>query len=272
MAEFPLLKGTRLRLTRTNSCGLPIAGPASRMVTKGFVQVTAAAEMKDANEIEQTNANGDVCVTDRTAPERKRYNIDLELCQVNTGLIAMLTGVPQVLNYADVPVGFRDRKEVDDEYGAALEIWTAGKSEDDCPEQLTDDIFDNPDASGRSYGYLLFGGIEWRISSDIVVQADLTTVTLSGITMPLTHWGRGPYNVVATDSDHTPGRLLEPMAPDQHYHLERTPIAPPDVTPGSEPVALAVASIFTGPPWYFGGPGGEASVDVAPAQPSGSGS
>jgi len=165
----------------------------------------------------------------------------------------------------------RDEPNVDTEFGVAIEVWTGGRAEEDCPPPETDDVFTNP-GSGRQYGYLLFGGIEWWVSSDLQVQADVTTVTLSGITIPMVHWGRGPYNVVALDAANTPGRLLTPFGKDPHYHLERTPISPPEVTPGAEPVELAVASIFTGTDYYFGGPGGQPPTDVAPDQPSGSGS
>lgn len=268
MAQFPLLKGTRLRATRINSCGLPIAGAANRLVTDGFVTVTLAAEMKDATEIEQTNAEGNVCVQDRTPPERKRYNVDLELCQVCTGLVSMFAGWSQVLNWNAESVGFRDKEEVDSDYGVAIEVWTGGRADDECPPQTTDDIFANP-GSGKSYGYLLFGGTEWRVSSDIVVQADVTTMTVSGITVVMSQWGRGPYNVVATDALNTPGRLLTPLDAEQHFHLERTPIAPPEVTVenGCDPVPLAIADVFTDPDFYFGGPGGAPAAAVAPAQP-----
>jgi len=270
MSQFPLLKGVKLRATRINSCGLPIAGPANRIVTSGFVTVTLAQERRDANNIEQLNAEGKVCVADRTAPQRKWYNITLELCQVNTGLITMFSGWEQVLNWADDPVGLRDKVDVDTEFGVAIEVWTAGRGEDDCPTPVTDSILSGSGGSGRQYGYLLFGGIEWYPSSDIAVTADVTTVTLSGITIPMTQWGRGPYNVVATNSSGTPGRLLTPFSKEPHMHLERTPVAPPEDTPGSDPAALAVASIFTAPHYYFGGPSAAPAADVAPAQPAGS--
>jgi hypothetical protein len=269
VSTFPLLKGVKLRATKINSCGLPIAGPANRLVTDGFVSVNMAQEMKDANEIEQLNAEGKVCVADRTPPQRKRYNVDLELCQVNTGLISMFSGWEQVLNWDDEPVGFRDQKDVDADYGVAIEVWTGGRADEECPVQDTDDIFQNP-GSGKSYGYLLFGGVEWRISSDINITADVTTITVSGITIAMGQWGRGPYNVVATDASNTPGRLLDPLNADQHLYLERTPIAPPTSTPGDEPVALAVSSIFQNPDYYFGGPVGAPAAAVAPEQPAGS--
>ena len=266
MATFPIVKGTRLRATKINSCGLPVAGPANRLVTTGFVTAKISAVMKDAEELEQTNAEGKVCVTDRTPPTRKYYTAELELCNVNTGLISMFTGWEQVLDHANAPVGFRDQPEVEADYGVALEIWTGGKADDDCPVPETDDIFSHT-GSGKQYGYLLLGGTEFTMG-DIEVGAQVSTLTLSGITVAMPQWGRGPYNVAAIDAAGTPGRLLSPLNDKSHVTLFRTPVAPPEVTKGSEPVKLEVASIFTDPDFYFGGPSNAPAADVAPAQPT----
>lgn len=270
MSVFPIVKGVRLRATKINSCGLPIAGAANRLVTDGFVTVTIAAVMKDRDELEQTNAEGKVCVTDSTPPQRKYYTVAAELCNVNTGLISMFNGWDQVIDYKADPVGFRDAKDVESDYGVAIEVWTGGKDADDCPLQETDDIFASP-SSGKSYGYFLLGATEFTLG-DVTIGAQISTLTLTGITLAMSQWGRGPYNVVATDGSNTPGRLLTPLNSTQHFHIERTPIAPPAVTPGTEPVALDISTIFQPPGSYFGGPGGAPAVDVAPDQPSDSGS
>lgn len=266
MATFPIVKGTRLRATKINSCGLPIAGPANRLVTSGFVTANISAVMRDADELEQVNAEGKVCVIERTPPIRKYYTAEIELCNVNTGLISMFTGWEQVLDWNDKSVGFRDQAEVETDYGVALEIWTGGKAEDDCPAPEDDDVF-SVTGSGKQYGYLLLGSTEFTMG-DIEVGAQVSTLTLSGITIPLSQWGRGPYNVAATDAAGTPGRLLVPTSSKEHLTMFRTPVAPPAVTKGSEPEALAVASLFTAPDFYFGGPASEPAADVAPDQPA----
>jgi hypothetical protein len=258
-----------MRVTRINSCGLPIAGPANRLVTSGFVSFKISAELKAAADIEQINAEGKVCVADRTPPQRKYWHIDAELCGVNTELISMFSSWPQVLNFADDPTGYRDQKDIESDFGVALEVWTSGRADTDCPSAPdTDDIFANP-GSGRQYGYFLIGGTEF-MQGDINISADVATLTLSGISVPMSLWGQGPYNVVPADTSNTPRRLLQPMGQTQHYHWERTPIPPPDVTPGAVP--LAVSSIFTAPDFYFGGPAGAPAAEVAPDQPASSGS
>jgi hypothetical protein len=265
MSEFAVVKGTRARFTRTNSCGLPIAGPNGYLVTSGFVQVTLTPVMRDAQDLEQTNAEGRVCVKDRTPPERKWYTAEIELCNVNTGLISMLTGWPQILDADDLPVGFRDQTKVETDFGVAIELWTGGKSDDDCPAPTTDTIFSSP-SSGKKYGYLLTCATEFTLGN-IQVNDQISTFTLSGITYALPQWGRGPWNVADIDGSGTPGRLLEPMDDDAHFALFRTPVPPPDETPGRQACPLEVASIFVDPNFYFGGPSSAPAADVAPPQP-----
>lgn len=266
MATFPVVKGTRLRATKINSCGLPIAGPANYLVTDGFVSFNISAVNKDAEELEQTNAEGKVCVTDRTPPIRKYYTVEAELCNVNTGLITMFNGWEQVLDWDDKPVGFRDQEDVDTDYGVALEVWTGGSADDDCPIPTKDDIF-AASATGKKYGYLLIGATEFTLG-DIQIGAQVSTLTLSGISLAMPQWGKGPWNVQETDAAGTPGRLIEPLNAEQHFTMFRTAVAPPAVTTGAEPQALAISTIFTDPDFYFGGPAAEPPADVAPDQPT----
>ena len=262
MAEFPVVKGYTLRATLINSCGRPESGEANRLVTEGFVSVNLQPVMKDAQDLEQENAAGKVCVTDRTPPERKWWTVEAQLCNVNTALITMFTGWEQVVDWRDLPIGLRDRREVNSDYGVALELWTGGSSDDDCPIPTDDDIFSIV-GSGKQYGYFLFGGKEFTMSG-VQIGAQVSTFTLSGITLAMPQWGRGPYNVAGTDAAGTPGRMLAPTGKHEHLTLFRTPVAPPKPTGGARP--LAIAGKFVAPDYYFGGPAGEPAADVAPSQ------
>lgn len=266
MATFPIVKGVRLRATKINACGLPIAGSANTIVTDGFVSAKIAAVMSDAKELEQLNAEGRTCVVDRTPPERKHYKVDIELCNVNTGLISLFAGWQTILDYASQPVGFRDQEKVEGDYGVALEIWTGGRDDGDCLVPTEDSPF-TVTGSGKKYGYLLLGATEFQVG-DITVSADVATLMLSGKTIAMPQWGKGPFNVAATNSSNTAGRLLTPLNADTHYTFFRTPIAPPDATVGQDPKALSIATIFVNPNYYFGGPSSAPAATIAPAQPA----
>lgn len=268
MSQYPLVFGVKLRLTKVNSCGLPLAGPANRIVTDGYVTANFTPQMKDAADLDQNNAEGLICVTERTAPQRKRWQIALELCNVDTAVIGLLTSWEQLLDYADNPNGFQDSESVESELGVAIEIWTGGKAPTDCPVQTSDAIFSNP-GTGKNYGYMLAFGTEFQLGN-VNVGAQVSTLTLTGITFTGPQWGRGPYNVAGTDSSGTPGRLLTPTNDDSQLLMFRTPVPPPDNTPAGIAAPLAISSIFTSTTYYFGGPSAAPAADVAPEQPAGS--
>lgn len=260
------VKGTRLRATKIDACGRPIAGPKNRLVTSGYVSATLTAVMREATDLTQDNAEGKECYVDRTPPQRRWYTPAIELCNVNTGLLSMFTGWETLvdLSATPVPVGFRDQKDVETDYGIAIELWTAGKSDDDCPEPPTDDDYLDAPGTGRSYGYFLFGATEW-IPGDLTIGATVSTFTLTGRTIPMPAWGMGPYNVQPALNG-SPRRLIHATTKKEHLTAFRTSIAPPDETAGTEPVALATSAVFTGVNYYYGGPASEPPIAVAPAQ------
>jgi len=256
-----VVRGKRIRVTKVDRCGMPIAGPGSTLVTKGFVTVNIKQEMKDAEELEQTNADGEICVADRTAPQVKAGSVEIQLCDVDTELLNLVTGMPMVLDHANDPVGFRVAREMDVDQGFALELWT-GTAGDDCETPTTDDILTAKEPVFE-YGYFLVPAVTEATIGDIEVGASVSTFTVTGRAVSAPRWGRGPYNVVATDAKNTPGRLLAPIEKDQYIHVQRTSIAPPAVTDGA--VALTL-------PTPFYGAEAAATAPTAPAvEPEGAG-
>ena len=266
MAVFPIVKGVKTRATKVNNCGLPVSGAGNYVVTDGWVSATISPVFQEAEELEQRNAEGRVCVLDRTPPERKYYNLTYVMCQVNTCMLTLFTSWQQELDWDGNAVGFRDQRRVESDFGVALELWTGGRAANDCPTPDNDGVFAGA-SSGRDYGYLLTFGTEF-VLGDIELGAQVSTFTLTGISFPGPQWGRGPWNVVPIDSDGTAGRLLTPVGADQQLVVQRTSIAPPENTPGSECCPLDITGTFTDPNFYFGGPAGEPAADVAPDQPN----
>lgn len=265
MAVFPVVKGVRMRATKVNNCGLPVSGAGNYVVTDGYVTATVSPVFQEAEELEQRNAEGRVCVLDRTPPERKYYNLTLVLCQVNTCLITLFSSWQQELDWDGDAVGFRDQRRVESDFGVAIELWTGGRAAADCPAPTNDDIFDSA-GSGRDFGYFLTFGTEF-VLGDIEIGAQVSTFTLTGISFPAPQWGRGPWNVVPIDGSGTAGRLITPVGEDQQLIVLRTSIEPPENTPGNECCPLDIPGTFVDPDFYFGGPAGEPAADIAPAQP-----
>lgn len=233
-----VVRGKRLRATRVDRCGMPLAGPKAQITTKGFITVTFSNQYKDAEDLTQTNADGDECVNDRTTPELRFTNVTVNLCDVDTELFTMMSGLPQVLDWDDNPTGFRQNKQINVEEGYAIEVWS-GTAGDDCEEPL-DDSFLTRTAASRKYGYWLAPAIIESTLQDIEIGASVSTFTLAGRTPNggAPAWGRGPYDVVAQDAQNTPGRLLTPWKKNEHWQMDTVTVEPPAVVSGAQPLVL----------------------------------
>ncbi|WP_203236862.1 hypothetical protein [Nocardia panacis] len=257
MATFAVVKGKRLRATLVDACGMPLAGPRSRLVTSGFVTVKASPVMRDADNIEQVNAEGRVCVSDRTPPERKWWSLSIELCGVDTDFFHMLLDWEVVTSHDGKPIGFSDQKKVPADTGVAIELWSGVGSDDACDVPASDDLLVG--AGGAlvlPYGYMVWPVMKEAQIGDLEIGAKASTFTLSGITAAGARWGRGPYNVMPVDTNNTGGRLLQPIKAGQHFRSFRTTVAPPEPTGGACPLVLPT-------PYY-----GETAVETAPPQPA----
>lgn len=235
---YSVVRGKKLRATRVDACGTPLPGPKAQIVTEATVTLTYDRVWNDAEDLEQKNANGKLCVVDRTPPELKWHTVELNICNADVELLAMFTDLPLILDYAGKPVGIRENKSVMTDAGVAIEFWS-GTGNGSCDVPQDDDwLAAGASASRTPYGYWLSPVVKEATMGSVELGASVTTFTLSGITAVAPGWGRGPYDVVEIDSDLTPGRLLTPFLSDEDFHMQRTLIAPPAVTNGAVPLAL----------------------------------
>lgn len=265
--SFSVIRGKKVRLTQTNKCGRPVHG-GDYAVTSGLVTVSLTPVLKDAEELEQNNFDGQVCAQDRTEPQIKWWEVSAEFCQVNTCIWAMMGGWEPVLNYAGDSVGFETCRKIASSTAVVMELWTGIYSESTCNVPANDTVFTQAQTSGEEFGYLIFGVKEWVLNGGLEIGAQVSTFTFQGITMDISEWGRGPYNVVAINAAKTAGRLLTPVGQScdgvSDVHMEVTPIAPPAVTEGC--CSLDITHLFSGGIYYYGGPSGQPAATIAPNQ------
>lgn len=236
MSGIKVARGKRLRATRVDRCGLPQAGENAQLVTKGFVSLKFANQWKDGEDLEQANADGEICVNDRTAPQLKYTQVDGVFCEVDIELFNMFTGNTMILDGQQKPVGFWQDKTVNTEIGVALELWS-GTAGSDCVEPVDDSVL-TPGASTREYGYWLAPAIVEATIGDIEIGASVATFTLSGRAVSAPMWGKGPYNVIGSGTAGAPGRLYTPIGKDRPWGFMRTNVAPPAVTDGAQELTL----------------------------------
>lgn len=233
------VRGRRLRVTKLDSCGNPILGPTSQLVTKGFITVAFAAQNDAGTTVSVTNAAGEICVRDVPDPTFLNYNLDISLCGVDPYLISFLSGQSAVFNDASTPLatGFKVNSKQDlSSVRFALELW-AGTADTAC-------------ASGdKPYGYFLAPFVGPGQIGDFTVQNDAINFSISGApTKDGNAWGVGPYNI-RTTAVGAPSPLLTALDVDDHLLIDQVNVAPPAATGcGAQPLGVPATTATAGMP------------------------
>lgn len=225
-----MARGRMMRLTRLDECGTPVDDPLGTVVTKGFVSVGITPNYLDAEEINQPDANGDVCIDDQSDPALRWLDLSMVFCNIDPDAINIITGDPLVANDAATPetVGFRIDSATTGTANFALELWSG------IPGQACATGTTTP-----NHGYWLFPYVvQARIGEWSIANAALT-MTLTARTSEGSGWGVGPYNI---RRDAVTPATLEPLQTSigatQHAHFEVTSAPLPTAACGA--VALTV--------------------------------
>jgi len=234
---FTPVRGNAMRVTALDGCGAPVYGPDSVGVSDGFVTVSFTANTDEGEEINVTNAAGRTCVREVPCPQFLGYTVEIEFCQVDPAVLAILTGQDVELDAQGLAAGFRmNSGNSGCDRAFALELWT-GTPGERC----------NPDApaDASSGGYLLLPYMQGGIFGDFTIENAAISFTVTGAaTKTGGQWGVGPYDVVLNGAGvATP--LAVPIDDDDHLLVRFTEVAAPDVFCGTMPLLNPDADALT---------------------------
>lgn len=210
-----------MRATRLDSCGAPVEGPCSTVVSDGFVSIGWESEIKDGTEVEIVKANGRLCISDKACDEIKWINLTFAFCQVNPDLVEIMTGFPLVLDQAGTSVGNRVGRDILCQGGFALEAWTR-VPEVECVVGVN---------NAKPWGYFLAPWVKNAILTGFTMEDDGASFEITARTEIGGNWGVGPYDVDAADAINTPGPLLTPIGPREMLDMHLVTVQPPVVDP-----------------------------------------
>lgn len=223
-------RGKMMRLTRLDDCGAVVEGPSSTLVTKAFISATFTPSYLDAEEISVADADGEICIADRSDPALQWIDISLIICTTDPTMINIITGDPLVLDDATPTpntVGFRINGALTGTANFALELWS-GITGTACSA-----------AGFPSYGYWLFPWVKDALWGEWVIENGALTLTFTARAVSDSPWGVGPYDV---RRDATVPATLEPLltaiGTDDFVHFEVS--SAPLPTPGCGAVALDI--------------------------------
>jgi hypothetical protein len=222
------VRGRLMRVTALDECGAPPeeGTPNSMAITKGFVSVDIETDVEDGDEFVVKNADGDLCINDRSPDSIKRLNLTMEFCQVDPGLFSLITGMELELDEApDLDVaGFRLNEGTVD-INFALEVWQ-GINNAACAA-----------GEGRPHVYNLFPYVRNGILQGYTIENDAASFEITAWTQGGSGWGVGPDSyLVVLDDMGAPSQLFVPVGPTTHLVSRRSAAPLPEPLCGLQPL------------------------------------
>lgn len=214
-----VVRAPALRVTRLDSCGVPVESACSSATSSGFVEIALTKVFQERQEALQLTANGDICVDKPKAPILRWYEANIQFCNVNPELFNIVTAEPLVLNDAASPVAVGWDTEIGSAElsNFALEFWV-GTEDEEC------------DDGEVVYGY---GILPWMYQGnlmDLTIGNAVVTFTVSAITRKNSPWGTGPYNVLINETGLNaglPGPMLTAIGANTLKRFFWTRLGPP---------------------------------------------
>jgi hypothetical protein len=215
---FTPVRARVLRSTRLDSCGVPVVGTRSTIVTNGFISVKGSSHVLNGQDFSVDNAKGDLCVNEKDADQLRWVNLETILCSVDPDLVEMAGGLRLITSTSSTPasgssIGYAENEDRADQH-FAYELW-------------------QPIAGGLCAGgtqlfvYTVFPDITNGQVGDLSFENAAATFTLRGETRAAgTAWGNGPYEAG-----------LMPVLEGEHWAQYLTTVVPPTAACGA--VSLA---------------------------------
>jgi hypothetical protein len=227
------IQGVSIRVTRLDSVGNLLTGPADSYTTSAFMRISFTPEYEEGDEITEKGANGVVCVTYKAPDTLKRITMELAICEPDPELSALLSG-GLLLRKNLGTTGQPDHKSIgwaapgvgDDPAGngVAIEAWSHA-------------VKDGKRAGVLPYFHWVFPYVKMRQSGDRVIENGMLATTFEG-------FGLGN----ASFQSGIDGRWEFPVAAERPYAYARADWAPTGLngfytwTDGTGPVVFTSAT------------------------------
>lgn len=176
---YAMVRGEVARFTRLDSCGRPVEGEESVVVTSGLsvIRINEIVDTKNPELIRSERDDPRLLLPAKT--RTIGYSADLTLTKVDPDLIWLLTGRPRVENYDGDTVG-NDATLHLPTTNFAMEVWS----------KLAKPV------DGYGYGYTLFPRIRGGRVGGFSINNGAINFSIEGAkTIRGAKWGVGPYSL-----------------------------------------------------------------------------
>jgi hypothetical protein len=213
-----VIKACLAQFVLLDACGAPVTGAASKLTTKGFISVAATAQIEDGQETILKNACGELCINEKDCDLFKRYDLEMDFCQIDAEGLTLLSNARALLDAEGDAKGFAFGESTS--CGSfSLELWT----------KVTPQVCLTPGV--LEWYYFAFPHVYNGMISDVTFEDGPLTMKVKAHTKGAgALWGRGPSCVLPDES---------PALTTDHLLGYITGIQPPEPVCGLQPLTNA---------------------------------
>lgn len=100
------IKGRIARVILLDQCGTAVTGTGGgQVVISGFTKVVAKAQYDSGAEYIVKTADAQMCVNEIDASILKRFELTVDICSIDPGLVAAVVSPARLLTYSEAPTG-----------------------------------------------------------------------------------------------------------------------------------------------------------------------
>lgn len=172
----------RLRVARLDTDGVPLPGANNLYTTKALIRLAYEPGVVEGEKFQQRNGQGDLCGNFRERDVIDQWNLELELCTPDPGLVEILTQWGSVLTQDGQVTGFA--------------TGTLGESPDDAGcsvEAFTRAIAGGVQAAELPWWWYVMPRTYWRLGGS-ALERGFKNNPLVGYAVENENWFDGPAN------------------------------------------------------------------------------
>lgn len=211
------IKARVMRIVKLDSCGNPVTGAGSVVVSSGFVQIEVEPEYEEGTEYIVRNANDELCVNEKSPNTLKRVNLTMDFCQIDPDAVVIMTGERLLQATGGPPVTGTGVAFGEGQLTTrfSLEVWQPVAGTGGCTGGV------------EQFVYWAFPNVgNPQIGSFTLENAALTFSVEADTKAASSSWGDGP----GSGASYIPGTAI---ATDEHFAFNVVALAPPTPSCGA---------------------------------------
>lgn len=180
---YQTIRANRIRIGRLNTSGVPLSGTNNMYVSDTVISVNFSVETEPGDDFTQKNGNGDICVTAKSADHIKDVTLTMNLCNLDSQILEMLTG-GTIITAGAQTIGYNSPRASDNAPYTSLELWTtAWNNGSQAAGSLSEAL----------YWHWVFPKTQWVIGST-TLENGIAQIPVTGTSFESTTLGNGIFN------------------------------------------------------------------------------